>query len=108
MRAVPSERLKVDKSIKTGKPNKQMKPCVDPAFSQESDNDTFDALARAGKDVQLFLKATMSLGTTFRGENKSKAKSIFTSLKVDRKADTIEMDGNYIRNFKELILSTFH
>lgn len=98
MRPVPSERSE-DKE-----PDAQKKKCVDPAFSQESDNDTFDALARGGDNVQLFLKATMSLGATLKGENNEEATSIFTSLTVGRKAgkvDTIEPDGTSIGNFEE-------
>lgn len=98
MRPVPSERSK------DNKPNTEIKKCVDPAFSQEIDNDTFDALARGGKDVQLFLKATMSLGVTLEGGKKAKATPIDTQLKVERKGGkiaTIELDGTFIDDFEE-------
>lgn len=98
MRPVPSERPADSEPI--GK----LKKCVDPAFSQESDNDTFDALAKAGKDVQLFLKATMSRGTRLEDKKKSRIKPIFTSLTVGRKAgkvNTIKPNGTFLVNFEE-------
>src|ERR1700687_6029563 len=98
MRPVPSQRSKNKKSTV------DKNTCVDPAFLDELNNETFDALARTGKDVHLFLKATLSLGTPLDSASKKKVKSIFTSLTVLRKGgdvDTITPDGTVIDDFKE-------
>jgi predicted ATP-binding protein involved in virulence len=98
MRPVPSERVK----NKTTSSPKQK--CVNPAISDELENETFDALARAGNDVQLFLKASLSMGTPLNGKKKGKSESIFTSLEVRRKAGKVEIiapDGTFTNNFEE-------
>ena len=98
MRPVPTERLE-DKSE-----NAEKKKCINPAISDELNNETFDALAKAGSDVHLVLKTTLSLGVSLNGVKKKQSDPIFTSLTVERKGgklDTVEPDGTFIEDFQE-------
>ena len=103
MRPVPNKR-KLDKKPKVVDPVDEKPNAVDPALSDEPDTETFDALARVGQDVNLFLRATLSLGTPLNATNKKEPKSIFTSLLVERKAGkvvTVEPDGTLTDDFEE-------
>ena len=104
MRPVASERS----IIRKGKSKKKVtKQCVDPAFSDETNNETFDALVRDGKDVKLFLKASLSLGKSLDDKSKKKGRAIFTSLTVGRKlgdVDTFETDGTFLNDFEEILV----
>ena len=101
MRPVASERPN------TGKNKEPTEQCVDPAFSDETSNETFDALVRDGKDVKLFLKASLSSGKSLDGKRKKEGRAIFTSLTVGRKlgkVDTFETDGTFLNDFKEVLV----
>ena len=101
MRPVASERPN------TSKANEPTEQCVGPAFSDETNNETFDALARDGKDVKLYLKANLSLGKSLDGKSKKKGRAIFTSLTVGRKlgdVETIVPDGTFLNDFKDVLV----
>lgn len=103
MRPVPSWRTGDEKANET-KPT-----CIRPAFLDEFDNDTFDALARSGDDVQLKLGATLSVGRRFDYAGNTKADQITTSLSATVKRGDIkefdikdfEADGTDELDFEE-------
>lgn len=99
MRPVPSqERPKQESSNGNGN------TCVDPAFLDELDNEAFDALAREGEDVRLFLQASMSLGRQLNDDRKKEGTTVFTSLTIGRKRgelDVVDADGTLIDDFEE-------
>ena len=98
MRPVASARTSIDKSAAAPK------TCVDPAFTEEFDNDKFDALTRAGDDVDLNLRANFSVGSQLDSEIKTDEAPIFTSLEVkreNRKVEKITEDGSEYADFSE-------